>query len=64
MPSRNYDRRRHYGDDYQNFQCVSPIIERKIDKFFNAITKIRVNPSPLKSQIEKYMESVDHFDVV
>ena len=36
----------------------------KIDEFFNAITKIGVNPSPLKFQIEKYMESVDHLDAV
>ena len=36
----------------------------KIDEFFNAITKIGVDPSTLKSQIEKYMESVDHLDAV
>ena len=42
-------------------ECLS---REKIDEIFNVITKIRVNPSPLKSQIEKYMESVDHFDVV
>ena len=36
----------------------------KIDEFFNAITKIGVDPSTLKSQIEKYMENVDHLDAV
>ena len=36
----------------------------KIDEFFNAITKIGVDPSPLKSHIEKYMERVDHLDAV
>ena len=42
----------------------SLIIDIKIDEFFNAIMKTRVDPSPLKSQIEKYMESVDHLDAV
>ena len=41
-----------------------PLLRGKIDDFFNAITKIGVNPSPIKSQIEKYMESVDHFDAM
>ena len=36
----------------------------KIEEFFNAITKIGVDPLTLKSQIEKYMESVDHLDAV
>ena len=36
----------------------------KIDEFFNAITKIGVDPSTLKSEIEKYMECVDHLDAV
>ena len=44
-------------------ECL-PLLRGKIDELFNAITKIGVNPSPLKSQIEKYMESVDHLDVV
>ena len=39
-------------------ECL-PLLRGKIDELFNAITKIGVNPSPLKSQIEKYMESVD-----
>ena len=38
---------------------MPPIIERKIVELFNAITKIGVDPSPLKSRVEKYMESVD-----
>ena len=41
-----------------------PLLRGKIDELFNAITKIGVDPSPLKSQIEKYMESVDHLDAV
>ena len=41
-----------------------PLLRGKIDELFNAITKIGVNPSPLKFQIEKYMESVDHLDAV
>ena len=44
-------------------ECL-PLLRGKIDELFNAITKIRVDPSPLQSQIEKYMESVDHFDAV
>ena len=44
-------------------ECL-PLLRGKIDELFNAITKIGVNPSPLKSQIEKYMESVDHLDAV
>ena len=44
-------------------ECL-PLLRGKIDELFNAITKIGVNPSPLKSQIEKYMESVNHLDVV
>ena len=36
----------------------------KIDEFFDAITKTEVDPSPLKSQIENYMESVDRLDAV
>ena len=43
---------------------MSPIIERKIDELFNAIMNIGVDPSPLKSHIEKYMERVDHLDAV
>ena len=41
-----------------------PLLKGKIDEFFNAIMKIRVDSLPLKSQIEKYMISVDCFDVV
>ena len=44
-------------------ECL-PLLREKIDEFFNAIANTRVDPSPLKSQIEKYMESVDHLDVV
>ena len=44
-------------------ECLS-LLRGKIDELFNAITDIGVNPSSLKSQIEKYMESVDHVDVV
>ena len=44
-------------------ECL-PLLRGKIDELFNAITKIRVDPSPLKSQIEKYMERVDHLDAV
>ena len=40
------------------------LLRRKIDELFNAIMKTRVDPSSLKSQIEKYMVSVDHLDVV
>ena len=40
------------------------LLRWKIDELFNAITKIGVDPSPLKSQIEKYMESTDHPDAV
>ena len=41
-----------------------PLFRGKIDELFNAIAKTKVDPSPLKSKIEKYMESVDHLDVV
>ena len=44
-------------------ECL-PLLREKLDELFNAITKIGVNFSPLKSQIEKYMESVNHLDVV
>ena len=44
-------------------ECL-PLLRGNIDEFFIAITKIGVDPSPLKSQIEKYMESVDHLDAV
>ena len=44
-------------------ECLS-LLRGETDELFNAIAKTRVNPSPLKSQIEKYMESVDHLDVV
>ena len=40
------------------------LLRGKIDEFFNAITEIGMDPSPLKSQIEKYMENVDHLDAV
>ena len=46
-----------------SIECL-PLLRGKLDELFNAIVKTRVNPSPLKSQIEKYMESVDHFDAV
>ena len=42
----------------------SLIIDIKIDEYFNAIMKTRVDPSPLKSQIEKYMVSVGHLDTM
>ena len=41
-----------------------PLLRGKIDELFNAIMKIGVDPSPLKSQIEKYMESVDHLNAM
>ena len=44
-------------------ECL-PLLKGKIDELFNAITKTGVDPSTLKSQIEKYMESVDHLDAV
>ena len=44
-------------------ECL-PLLRGKIDELFNAITQIGVDPSPLKSQIEKYMKSVDHLDAV
>ena len=44
-------------------ECL-PLLRGKLDELFNAIMKIGVDPSPLKSQIEKYMESVDHPDAV
>ena len=44
-------------------ECL-PLLRGKIDEFFNAIANTGVDPSPLKSQIEKCMESVDHLDVV
>ena len=44
-------------------ECL-PLLRGKIDELFNAITKIGVNPSPLQSQIEKYMESVDHLNAM
>ena len=44
-------------------ECL-PLLRGKIDELFKAITKTEVDPSPLKSKIEKYMESVDHLDVV
>ena len=44
-------------------ECL-PLLGGKLDEFFNTITKIGVDLSLLKSQIEKYMESVDHLDVV
>ena len=43
---------------------MSPIIERKIDELLYAITKTGVDHSPLKSQIEQYMESLDHLDAM
>ena len=44
-------------------ECLS-LLTGKIDELFNAITDIGVNPSSLKSQIEKDMESVDHLDAM
>ena len=44
-------------------ECL-PLLRGKLDELFNDIMDIGVDPSPLKSQIEKYMESVDHLDVV
>ena len=44
-------------------ECL-PLLRGKIDELFNAITKIGVDHSPLKSQIEKYMENVYHLDAV
>ena len=42
-------------------ECL-PLLKVKIDEFFNAIVKIGVDPSPLKSLIEKYMVGVDRLD--
>ena len=36
----------------------------KIDGFFDAIIKTEVYPSPLKFQIEKYIENVDHLNAM
>ena len=44
-------------------ECL-PLLRGKIDELLDAITKIGVDPSPLKSQIENYMESVDRLDAV
>ena len=44
-------------------ECL-PLLRGKIDELFNAIMKIGVDPSPLKSQIEKYMKSVDHLNAM
>ena len=44
-------------------ECL-PLLRGKIDELLDAITKIGVDPSPLKSQIEKYLESVDRLDAV
>ena len=44
-------------------ECL-PLLRGKIDELFNAIMKTRVDPSPLKSHIEKYMESVYYLDAV
>ena len=45
-----------------SIECL-PLLRGKLDELFNDIMDIGVDPSPLKSQIEKYMESVDHLDV-
>ena len=44
-------------------ECL-PLLKGKIDELLNDIVKIGVNPSPLKSQIEKYMVGVDRLEVV
>ena len=44
-------------------ECL-PLLRGKIDELFNAIVNTRVDPSLLKSQIEKYMVSVDCLDTV
>lgn len=44
-------------------ECL-PLLKGKFDELLNAIVKIGVDPSPLKSQIEKYMVGVDHLEVV
>ena len=44
-------------------ECL-PLLRRKIDELFNAIVNTEVDPSLLKSQIEKYMVSVDCLDRV
>ena len=40
------------------------LLKGKIDELFRAIMKTDVDSSPLKSQIQKYMESIDHFVAV
>ena len=44
-------------------ECL-PLLRGKIDELFNAIVKTGVDPSPLKFQIEKYKENVNHFNIV
>ena len=41
-----------------------PLLRGKINELFYAITKTGVDPSPLKSQIEQYMERLDHLDAM
>ena len=40
------------------------LLRGKIDELFNAIMKTDIDPSPLKSQIKKYMASINHLVVV
>ena len=44
-------------------ECL-PLLRGKINELFYAITKTGVDPSPLKSQIEQYMERLDHLDAM
>ena len=40
------------------------LLRGKIDELFSAIMKTDINHSPLKSQIQNYMASIDHLVVV
>ena len=40
------------------------LLKGKIDEFFCAIMKTVVDPSPLKSKIEKYVVNVNHLDAM
>lgn len=44
-------------------ECL-PSLKGKIDELFDAIVKIGVDPSSLRSQIDKYMADVNRLDVV
>lgn len=41
-----------------------PLLKGKIDELFNVIMNIGVDPSPLKSQIKKYMVGINRLNIV